>query len=195
MNFLPGEPYHVYNRGNNRERTFFTRENYLYFLRKVRKEWQQWADIVSFSIMPNHFHFILIPKAAGCEYILIKEKELHLQKLSKAIGKTLSSYTRAINIQQNKSGSLFQKKTKAKPLFNSDGENYLEHCVGYIHNNAFVAGLVKDPYDWEFSSLIDYANLRAGTLCNKDWLFRNIDFAFEFKKENISNRKWPVEVF
>jgi hypothetical protein len=49
--------------------------------------------------MPNHFHFMLQPKNEGCETIVLKEKSTHLQVLSKTIGKTLSSYTQAINIQ------------------------------------------------------------------------------------------------
>ena len=32
--FCPGEYYHIYNRGNNRQRVFFSRENYLHFLRQ-----------------------------------------------------------------------------------------------------------------------------------------------------------------
>lgn len=39
--------------------------------------------------------------------------------------------------------------------------------MNYIHQNAVKAGLVKSIEQWEFSSYRDYANLRAGTLCNK----------------------------
>jgi REP element-mobilizing transposase RayT len=35
--FVPGEYYHVYNRGVERRPIFFERENYLFFLRKVRE--------------------------------------------------------------------------------------------------------------------------------------------------------------
>jgi len=34
---VAGEYYHLYNRGNNRQRIFFERENYLFFLRRVRE--------------------------------------------------------------------------------------------------------------------------------------------------------------
>ena len=39
-----------------------------------------------------------------------------MQNLSQAIGNTLRSYNRTINIQNNKTGTLFQKNTKAKNL-------------------------------------------------------------------------------
>jgi len=32
-----GHHYHVFNRGNNRQDIFFERENYLFFLRKIRQ--------------------------------------------------------------------------------------------------------------------------------------------------------------
>jgi hypothetical protein len=35
--FLPDQYYHFYNRGNNRQAVFFERDNYLYFLRGLKK--------------------------------------------------------------------------------------------------------------------------------------------------------------
>jgi len=35
--FRAGEYYHLYNRGHNRQPIFFERENYLFFLRKLRQ--------------------------------------------------------------------------------------------------------------------------------------------------------------
>jgi len=60
--------------------------------------------------MPNHFHFMLLAKPDGCKNIILKDQPSHLQKLSKVIGKTLSSYTMAIHIQNETTGNLFQKK-------------------------------------------------------------------------------------
>jgi len=37
MPFLPDQYYHLYNRGNNRQAVFFERDNYLYFLRGLKK--------------------------------------------------------------------------------------------------------------------------------------------------------------
>ena len=35
--FLLDQYYHFYNRGNNRQGAFFERDNYLYFLRGIKK--------------------------------------------------------------------------------------------------------------------------------------------------------------
>ncbi|MDK2978647.1 MAG: REP-associated tyrosine transposase [Bacteroidales bacterium] len=36
MKFEKGYIYHIYNQGNNREKIFFNRENYWFFLKKVK---------------------------------------------------------------------------------------------------------------------------------------------------------------
>lgn len=59
MKFTEGHLFHIYNKGNNRQEIFFRDENYLYFLRKVRKYIQPYCDILSYGLMPNHFHFLI----------------------------------------------------------------------------------------------------------------------------------------
>jgi putative transposase len=175
MHFEPGEAYHIYNRGNEKQPVFFSEKNYLFFLQKVRMEWLAFSDILAYTLMPNHFHFIIVPNKDGCRNIILKEKETHMQELSKAIGKTLSSYTQGINIEKKRTGNLFQKKTKAKCLtgFEERSTNpYIVTCVHYIHNNAYAANLVNSPFLWEFSSVKDYAGLRNVTLCNKELFFK-----------------------
>ena len=105
------------------------------------------------------------------------------QKLSRSIGTLLSSYTRAINKQENRKGSLFRAKTKAKSgiidgfitiegkhkdLFFKTDKDYAATCSHYIHQNPVKANLCKQAENWRYSSAIDYAGLRNGTLCNKE---------------------------
>jgi len=94
------------------------------------------------------------------------------QTLVQSIAIMLRSYTRAINIQENRSGSLFKPHTKAECLTNNSAitpaffdtihgtlinipypdKEYPKLCFNYIHNNPVKEGLVKKPEDWEFSS-------------------------------------------
>ena len=37
MRFFENQLYHIYNRGNNKQRIFFSANNYFYFLRKIKK--------------------------------------------------------------------------------------------------------------------------------------------------------------
>ncbi len=65
MNFLESEFYHLYNRGNQQQTIFFNTENYLYFLRKVRRDIVPYCDILAYCLMPNHFHFLIRVKGSG----------------------------------------------------------------------------------------------------------------------------------
>ncbi len=56
--FLPDQYYHFYNRGNNRQEIFFQRDNYLYFLRRIRKYLCPFMDILAYCLMPTHYHIL-----------------------------------------------------------------------------------------------------------------------------------------
>ena len=105
--------------------------------------------------MPNHFHLL----------VQVRD-EASPSTCGAAFRTLLSSYTRAIQRQESKTGSLFQQQTQAKNLLDGDG-SYAGICFCYIHQNPLRAGLVSDLADWPWSSFVDYAGLRAGTLCDQ----------------------------
>ena len=199
MHFEPDHIYHVYNRGNNKVKIFFTPANYLFLLRKIKTEWLSYCDILSYCLMPNHFHFMLLPKPEGCSNIKILGQSTYLQVLSKTIGKTLSSYTQAINIQNGTTGTLFQKKTKAKCLTDISftvpkytSQDYLANCFYYIHLNPLEAGLVNDLKSWQYSSWPDYYGQRKGKLCNKEMFMTRAGFShldFDISKQVTIDKK------
>ncbi|WP_167610938.1 hypothetical protein [Maribellus sediminis] len=106
--------------------------------------------------------------------------------LSHSIGIMLRSYTRAINNQESRTGSLFQMSTKAKCLTDNSQispawfsssfgtlinvedplRSYPKVCFDFIHSNPVYGRLVKQPEDWEFSSYRDVIGLRKGSLLN-----------------------------
>jgi putative transposase len=135
---------------------------------------------------------MLQPIKEGCINIVLKAKTTHLQNLSKIIGKTLSSYTQAINIQNNTTGNLFQKKTKAKCLSEKSIvempytiKDYLTNCFFYIHNNPLKANLIENLTQWPYSSWPDYYGFRNGSLCNKKKAMRQIGFSENDFKNTI----------
>ena len=198
MHFEPGHIYHVYNRGNNKTPIFFGHHNYLFLLRKIKEEWLFYCEIFCYCLMPNHFHFMMMAKQNGCENIILKNQPSHLQELSKVIGKTLSSYTKAINIQNDTTGNLFQKKTKAKCLTCDDMDNnhrnqdYLINCFHYIHDNPLASHLVNDLKRWPYSSWPDYYGFRNETLCNKELTIERLGLSsidFYSSKEPLIDKK------
>ncbi len=160
LKFIENNIYHIYNRGNNRELIFFDDENYLFFLRKLKKELTPYCKVLAYCLMPNHFHLMVYIESKNSSDDSKSSDEF---RLNNAIAILLRSYTRAINKQQGRTGSLFQQKTKAKCLTQSD-ENYPKICFHYIHQNPLKAKLVAKMEDWEYSSFKDYTGLRKGIL-------------------------------
>lgn len=180
--------YHIYNQGNNRQQIFFSHENYLFFLRKMSFHLLQQSDILAWCLMPNHFHIMLYVKRLA-EPISgqTSNPSKKIVTLNENIGILLRSYTRAINLQENRSGSLFRKETKAICLsdcsaitpsykhvemfgtvINTESNDvcYPQICFNYIHSNPVEANLVLQEEDWIYSSYRDFIGLRSGTLIN-----------------------------
>ena len=167
MHFAPETIYHIYNQGNNRQPIFFQRRNYYFFLDKMRAYLLPHVDLLCYCLMPNHFHFLVQTKPT-----------LEGKALNSSLGILLRTYTRAINRQEERSGSLFRQHTKAKagaidtivdyPILPAQSDLfYARQCFHYIHQNPVKAGLVRQPGDWPFSSAADYANWRRSSLCNR----------------------------
>lgn len=90
----------------------------------------------------------------------------------------LSSYTKAINNQYKRHGSLFQLHTKAKLV---DSENYLMTLAAYIHQNPIRAGLTNKLEDWIHTSYRDYIGLADHGLIKKDIVLQQHGSVEEFK--------------
>lgn len=160
MEFVDGNLYHIYNRGNNKTKLFFNHENYTCFLNKIRKYIVPVCDVLNYTLMPNHFHFLI--HANTITETPVKKGLAFSNVLSEAIGVTLSSYTKVLNHQHEKTGNLFQQNTKSKRL-TSEGNNYSSTCFHYIHQNAWKAGLVKKMEDWEYCSFTEFTGARKKT--------------------------------
>ena len=186
MQFSQGYQYHIYNQGNNRQKIFFHPANFLFFREKIKTHIMPFADILAYCLMPNHFHLMVEIKEVELLRSAISGSNLthnsagnlrnrkSLISINESIGVLLRSYTRAINIQEKRTGALFREGTKAiclnetklsKNWFISQGVTYLnteipekqysQVCFNYIHFNPIVAKLVAKIEDWEYSSYYD----------------------------------------
>ena len=157
IKFYAGEYYHIYNRGNNQQNIFFERENYLFFLRRVRKYLLPNGIVVAaYCLMPNHYHLMVGVKQTS-EVLETSE----VSDVSTGMMQLSVSYTKSINKRYQRSGVLFQGPFQAVHV---DRNEYLLHLSRYIHLNPVTAGLVERPEDWEFSSYREYIGLRNGAL-------------------------------
>ncbi len=179
MRFLTNELYHTYNRGNNRERIFFEKDNYLFFLKKIRIEVTPLADLLAYCLMPNHYHLLIRVKRVDG----LNDEQIS-KRLSRKLGTLQSSYTQAINKAHSRTGSLFQQGAKSKNL-----ESYGHICFHYIHQNPVLAGLCQRAEDWEFSSYRDYIGLRNGSLPSKAVAFECLDVPSNIQEFYRESRK------
>ncbi|HRJ31125.1 MAG TPA: transposase [Cyclobacteriaceae bacterium] len=176
MHLTEGHIYHVFNRGNNKEPIFFKTDNYYYFLKNVSRFLLPHCEMLAYCLMPNHFHFLIY--ATEKSIPVIKDGSFERQQFSKGIKQLLSSYTKAINKQEGRTGSLFQQKTKAVNI--SDTSTYDPRIAfHYIHQNPMKAGLVKRLEDWEFSSFGEYAGIRNRSICNLQLAKQCLDLNLE----------------
>jgi REP element-mobilizing transposase RayT len=146
--YFPDAYYHIYNRGANRLPIFFADHNWGFFIRRLREYFtEERADIIAYCLMLNHFHLLVRVVSDNFSFDVMQP-----------FG---TSYTKAINKEQRRVGSLFQGRFKGKHV---DKEGYLIRLSRYIHRNPVDAGLVAQPADWVYSSYREYLGLRKGTL-------------------------------
>lgn len=144
----PDTFFHIYNRGANRSKIFFSHDNYVYFLQKLRKYRDQFnIAIICYCLMPNHFHLLLLQKVEN--------------SISNFMKLTTNSYVKAINKRLGRSGHLFEGDYKIKKV---DSNEYLLHLSRYVHVNPVRGKLVEKPEDWQFSSYNDFIGRRKGRL-------------------------------
>ena len=195
MNFIAGNIYHIYNRGNNKQYIFFNNNNYVYFLQKLRKYISPCCNILAYALMPNHFHFLI----HADDRTVVRKGELNVARnaLSEGVRLLLSSYTKGINKQEGRTGNLIQQNTRSKCVYEADGSNdYLKRCFDYIHFNPVSSGMVEKPEDWDFSSYVDYIGLRKGTLCDQSLTTSLIGPQFEkFKRAPLFTEEMIDHIF
>lgn len=141
--------YHIYNRGINGQRVFYTDNNYLFFIDKLKTYLLPVADIYSYCLMENHFHLIIRIKNDFKVNFHNNEQGLHSEKsiVSKQMAKLLSSYTQAFNKINHRHGSIFESPFKRKRIESID---YLRNSIIYVHRNPL--DLNKKFEDYYFSS-------------------------------------------
>lgn len=142
--YVEGGYYHIYNRGVEKREIFKDDDDCRIFLhyislylspvdeilklypdniriRKfIRLNLSQEVELLSFALMPNHFHF------------LIKQK--NKDGIIKFMRRIMTSYAMYFNKKYKRVGTLFQGRYKAA---NVDKDEYLLHLSRYIHLNPF----------------------------------------------------------
>ena len=131
--------YHVIVRGNQRQRTFASDDDFKAYLDRMdRYRAKCKVRIYGYCLMPNHAHLLL---------------ETGSTPLSKFMQGLQQSYTQYYNRMHRKVGHVFQGRYKA---IICDKDQYLLALIRYIHLNPVRAGLVRRPERYPYSGHRNY---------------------------------------
>lgn len=134
--FIRDMPYHVIQRGNNRNSIFFCENDYSFFLSVLQEaKMKHPCFIYSYCLMPNHFHLLIQPR----------EKD-NISLLMKLLG---AKYVHYVNKYYNRTGTLWEGRFKCSLI---DQEPYFYTCLHYIEMNPLRAGIVNSPELYRWSS-------------------------------------------
>lgn len=132
---VPGLPHHVTQRGNRRETTFFTKDDYaLYRDWLAESSRRAGCEVWAYCLMPNHVHIILVPSDED--------------GLRKTFADLHRRYTAHINARLKVTGHLWQGRYGSVVM----DEEHLFNAIRYVTLNPVRAGLAKRAQDWAWSS-------------------------------------------
>lgn len=131
--------YHVLNRGNARQRLFFSDLDYILFLSLLALAQQRIPmRIISYCLMPNHWHLLVWPYLDG--------------EISKFMHWLCVTHTQRWHLlnQTIGYGHIYQGRFKSFPV---EQNFHLMTVARYIERNALRAKLVTKAQDWKWGSL------------------------------------------
>ena len=175
VSFVLGEYYHIYNRGNSKQKIFHDKEDYKRFVGLLYACNQQGnlkvddlkkdqglfsvirigiiIGIGAYVLMPNHFHILFTEREEG--------------GISRFMQKLTTAYVMYYNKKYKRTGALFEGKFKAQ---HSDNDIYLKYLFSYIHLNPVKLiqpdwkengirdknEIIKFLTSYKYSSFLDY---------------------------------------
>jgi putative transposase len=134
-----GFAYHVLNRAAGRSQLFDHEADYLAMQRVIQRTHEQFPiRIVSYCLMPNHWHLVLWPKEDG--------------ELSEFLRLLTVTHTQRWHAHRHSAGTgpLYQGRFKSFPI--QQDEHFLTVCR-YVERNPLRANLVESARRWPWSSL------------------------------------------
>jgi len=149
---FPDQYYHVFNRAVGDEKFFRYQGNYLFFIHRFEKYILPIADVYSYCLLPNHFHFLIRIKCINELTALPGFAKLSADriayKLSKQFSNMFNSYSKSYNLMFGRKGTLFMRPFNRLIVKN---DHYLTKLVHYIHANPVQHGYCKSISEWYFS--------------------------------------------
>jgi putative transposase len=148
--------FHVCNRGVNRQRIFFSDDDYVLFTKRIQASLSGIGiAVLNYCLMPNHFHFTLRQDEQYAMAVFFR--------------RLCDGFAKLINLKYERTGHLFQGGYRPKLITNP---NALLPLSRYIHRNPVAAGLVAKPRDWKYSSCGAYCGMAPTDFLDTETILR-----------------------
>lgn len=132
---VPRIPHHITQRGNRRQQTFFSDEDYAAYRDQLAESCAMAGVAVwAWCLMPNHVHLILVPSDPD--------------GLRTALADAHRRYSRRINFREGWRGYLWQGRFASVAM----DEAHLAAAARYVEMNPVRAHLVAHAHNWPWSS-------------------------------------------
>jgi len=155
---LPGIPWHIIQRGNNRSVCFFAEEDYRLYLDHLTELAEHFDCAVhAYVLMTNHVHLLLTPQEADGPALLMK----HLGQ----------RYVQYVNRTYQRSGTLWEGRFRSCL---TQTEDYVLACYRYIELNPLRANMVRHPREYKWSSYRSNAEGRDDPLITSHEEYRRL---------------------
>ena len=143
--------YHVFNRGNARERIFEDdrdRGQFVAICRRVKRlcDW----SCLSYCLMVNHYHLVL---------------QTPRPNLARGMARLNSSYAQAFNRRHDRVGHVFQGRYGCRLV---QADQHLLTTLRYVALNPVESGLCARPVSWRWSGHAEILGLAPPRLVDVD---------------------------
>ena len=149
--------YHIINRGVEQRVIFKEAEDYEYFEELMCFYAKSFGiTLHNYCLMSNHYHLLI---------------EIEQENLSKFMRQLNMNYAIYFNKKYKRVGHLWQGRFKSWYVTN---EAYLYTLMPYIEQNPLKANMVKDIYEYPYSSYHYFLNYKEIPECLKQsWIVQN----------------------
>ena len=198
----PDTYFNIYNRGINGENIFKNEGNYAFFLQRYAHYISPVANTYSYALLGNHFHFLvrihseatiranLLTKQLGVIDVLSAQQKSIAELANNQFAKLFNSYAQAINKQNERTGSLFERSFRRVAISTNE---YLLRMVYYIHYNPQKHGFVADFRDYPHTSYPVFGTTQNTRIPRQEvfeWFGGKSDFFSYHQLTNQYDRNW-----
>lgn len=164
---VPGIPWHIIQRGNNRSACFYADEDYRLYLRYLEELSAKFSCVVhAYVLMTNHVHLLLTPQSEDSAALLMK----HLGQ----------RYVQYVNRTYRRSGTLWEGRFRSCL---TQAEDYVLACYRYIELNPVRAQMVQHAREYRWSSYRANAEGRSNSLIQPHDMYKRLGRSADTRRE------------